>query len=50
MCRVLGSGYYDWLNRSPSDRARRDAALVDIWREAGNSTPTWRLEVGGDGL
>ena len=31
MCRVLGlspSGYYAWLNRPPSERARRDAELV----------------------
>ncbi len=31
MCRVLGvspSGYYAWLNREPSDRAKRDAELV----------------------
>ena len=30
MCRVLGlspSGYYDWLTRPPSDRARRDIEL-----------------------
>ncbi len=31
MCRVLGlspSGYYAWLNRPPSERAKRDAELV----------------------
>lgn len=31
MCRVLGlspSGYYAWLRRKPSDRARRDAELA----------------------
>ena len=31
MCHVLGlspSGYYAWLNREPSDRAKRDAELV----------------------
>jgi putative transposase len=30
MCRVLGlspSGYYAWLSRPPSERARRDAEL-----------------------
>ena len=42
MCRVLGlslSGYYDWLHRGPSARARRDAELkgriVAIWIESG---------------
>lgn len=40
MCRVLGlssSGYYAWLNRPLSDRARRDreleARIVKIWKE-----------------
>ena len=40
MCRVLGlspSGYYAWLKRPPSNRARRDQALrekiVQIWKE-----------------
>ena len=36
MCRVLGvspSGYYAWLKRDPSPRARRDAALVQRIRE-----------------
>ena len=40
MCRVLGlspSGYYAWLKRPPSNRARRDQALrektVRIWNE-----------------
>jgi len=42
MGRVLGlslSGYYDWLHRGPSARARRDAELkgriVAIWIESG---------------
>ena len=42
MCRVLSlslSGYYDWLHRGPSARARRDAELkgriVAIWIESG---------------
>ena len=42
MCRVLGlslSGYYDWVHRPPSARARRDAELkgriVAIWIESG---------------
>ena len=41
MCRVLGlspSGYYDWLKRPPSERARRDEALqgrIDaVWRDS----------------
>ena len=41
MCRVLGlspSGYYDWLRRAPSARARRDAELKirikAIWRDS----------------
>ena len=32
MCRVLGvspSGYYDWLDRPPSARARADAILLE---------------------
>ncbi len=40
MCRVLGlspSGYYAWLKRPPSNRARQDQALrekiVQIWNE-----------------
>ncbi len=40
MCRVLGlspSGYYAWLKRTPSKRARRDEALrekiVRIWNQ-----------------
>jgi putative transposase len=36
MCRVLGlspSGYYAWLNRPPSERAKRDAELVAKIRE-----------------
>ena len=40
MCRVLGlspSGYYAWLKRLPSNRARQDQALrekiVQIWNE-----------------
>ena len=36
MCRVLGlspSGYYAWLNRPPSERARRDAELAVKIRE-----------------
>jgi len=36
MCRVLGlspSGYYAWLSRPPSDRARRDAELIMKIRE-----------------
>ena len=42
MCRVLGlspSGYYGWLRRPPSARARRDAELkgriLAIWIESG---------------
>ena len=42
MCRVLGlspSGYYGWLRRQPSARARRDAELkariLAIWIESG---------------
>ena len=42
MCRVLGlspSGYYDWLRRPPSARARRDAELKGMilakWIESG---------------
>ena len=41
MCRVLGlstSGYYDWLQRPPSARERRDTVLKGrikkIWRES----------------
>ena len=37
MCRVLGlspSGYYAWLKRPPSARARRDAELVVKIRKA----------------
>ena len=41
MCRVLGlstSGYYDWLKRPPSERARRDEALQGrievVWRDS----------------
>ncbi len=33
ICRVLGvsrSGYYDWVNREPSDRALEDAELTDL--------------------
>ncbi len=44
MCRVLGlspSGYYDWLRRPPSDRARRDAELeariAKIWTGSGET-------------
>ena len=44
MCRVLGlspSGYYDWLRRPPSARARRDAELkgriVAHWIESGET-------------
>jgi transposase InsO family protein len=35
MCAVLKvspSGFYDWVNRSPSDRALSDAALLDLIR------------------
>ena len=42
MCRVLDlspSGYYGWLKRPPSARARRDAELKDrimvIWSDSG---------------
>ena len=41
MCRVLGlstSGYYDWKDRAPSERERRDEALQGrieaVWRES----------------
>ena len=41
MCRVLGlstSGYYDWMDRSPSERERRDEALPGrievVWRDS----------------
>lgn len=41
MCRVLGlstSGYYDWLRRTPSLRARRDDVLkgkiMEIWKDS----------------
>ena len=44
MCRVLGlspSGYYDWLKRPPSARARRDAELEGrigaIWTGSGET-------------
>ncbi len=44
MCRVLGlspSGYYDWLTRPPSDRARRDVELQGkillIWGGSGET-------------
>ena len=44
MCRVLGlspSGYYDWLRRPPSARARRDAELkgriLAKWIESGET-------------
>ncbi|WP_419163743.1 IS3 family transposase [Candidatus Palauibacter sp.] len=44
MCRVLGlssSGYYDWLKRPPSARARRDAQLEarigSIWTGSGET-------------
>lgn len=44
MCRVLGlspSGYYDWLRRPPSARARRDAKLkggiLAKWIESGET-------------
>ena len=44
MCRVLGlspSGYYDWLKRPPSRRARRDEDLEErigaIWTESGET-------------
>ena len=44
MCRVLGlspSGYYDWLTRPPSDRARRDIELQGkillIWGGSGET-------------
>ena len=44
MCRVLGlspSGYYDWLRRPPSARARRDAGLkggiLAKWIESGET-------------
>lgn len=44
MCRVLGlspSGYYDWLNRPPSERARRDDELRErirnIWDDSGGT-------------
>ena len=36
MCRVLGlspSGYYAWLGREPSARARRDAQLTERIKE-----------------
>ena len=39
MCRVLGlspSGYYAWVNRPPSARAKRDAELVLKIRKAYN--------------
>lgn len=38
MCQVLGlspSGYYDWLQRPPSARARHDAELKGRTRESG---------------
>ena len=41
MCRALGlstSGYYDWLNRPPSDHSRRDDELRErirtIWSDS----------------
>ena len=41
MCRVMGlspSGYYDWLKRPPSERARRDDELQGrieaVWRDS----------------
>ena len=37
MCEVLGvstSGYYSWLKRTPSERARRDAELTEMIVEA----------------
>ena len=44
MCRVLRlsrSGYYDWLKRPPSARARRDlellALIVQIWTRSGKT-------------
>ena len=50
MCRVLGlssSGYYDWLRRPPSARARRDAELKDgiraKWAESGETCGSPRI-------
>ncbi len=37
MCRVLGvsrSGYYDWVNREPSERAREDAELTELIQDS----------------
>ena len=50
MCRVLGlssSGYYDWLKRPPSARARRDAELEarigSIWTGSGETYGRLRI-------
>ena len=49
-CRVLGlssSGYYDWLRRPPSARARRNAELKDgiraKWAESGDTYGSPRI-------
>ena len=58
MCRVLGlspSGYYDWLGRPPSARARRDAELeariAAIWTGSGETygRPRIHAALGADG-
>ena len=59
MCRVLGlstSGYYGWLKRPPSDRARRDIKLQGkillIWGGSGETYGCPRihaeLQAGGE--
>ena len=58
MCRVLGlspSGYYDWLGRPPSARARRDAELevriAAIWTGSGETygRPRIHAALGAEG-
>jgi len=59
LCRVLGvsrSGYYEWLSRKPSERARADARLLEEIRRVharhrghSGAVKTWRV-LRGEGI